>query len=403
MPTYVVMPKLGLNMSEGLLVEWLKKEGDPVKRGESLFIVETDKVTTESVAQADGVLGKILVEAGATVPVRTVVAMILSEGEKASLVGEEIPAPTGASVPSVQASAPAAPVQPTVAMARPGKVLASPLAKRLAAEHGIDLASIQGSGPDGRIGQEDIQRAIAGCQSASTSARVKPAAELQPQALPINGVRAVIAERMTLSVQSTAQLTLHSEVDASGLVNSRERMKADAQRESSPVPSYNAILISLVARALHEHPRLNARQEGQTIRLLPEVHVGLAVDTEAGLVVVVVRDADQKSIIDIHQELGILTKRALVGKSQPDDLSGSTFTITNLGIFGIDGFTPILNPPEVGILGVGRIAERPVIQDGKIVQCPIMTLSLTIDHRLVDGAPAARFLQTLATRVAELA
>ena len=226
---------------------------------------------------------------------------------------------------------------------------------------------------------------------------------LQQQALPINGVRAVIAERMTLSVQSTAQLTLHSEVDASGLVNSRERIKADAQRESSPVPSYNAILISLVARALHEHPRLNARQEGQTIRLLPEVHVGLAVDTEAGLVVVVVRDADQKSIIDIHQELGILTKRALVGKSQPDDLSGSTFTITNLGIFGIDGFTPILNPPEVGILGVGRIAERPVIQDGKIVQCPIMTLSLTIDHRLVDGAPAARFLQTLATRVAELA
>ncbi|HEX9013190.1 MAG TPA: dihydrolipoamide acetyltransferase family protein [Anaerolineaceae bacterium] len=404
MATEVVMPKLGLNMSEGLLVEWLKKEGDPVRRGEALFVVETDKVTTESTAQVDGVLGKITVQAGETVPVRTVVAVILAEGEKAGTA----PAPVTATQPAVSAPA-EAPSAPQPAAPRAGKILASPLAKRLAAENGLDLAEIQGSGPDGRIGQEDVERAVAARRAAPAPAAAAPApgGHTVPvssrESLPIEGIRAVIAERMALSVQTAAQLTLHSEVDAAGLVGYRERMKVDAQRDGSPVPSYNAMLVSLVARALKEHPRLNARQEGKTIQLLGEIHVGLAVDTEAGLVVVVVRDADRKTVAEIHQEIGTLTERALARKSLPDDLSGSTFTITNLGGFGIDGFTPILNPPEVGILGVGRIAEKLVILNGKIAQRPVVTLSLTFDHRLVDGAPAARFLQSLAAHMAELA
>ncbi|HMD88592.1 MAG TPA: dihydrolipoamide acetyltransferase family protein [Anaerolineaceae bacterium] len=400
MPIDVVMPKLGLNMSEGLLVEWLKKEGDPVKRGESLFTVETDKVTTESVAQVDGVLGKILVEAGATVPVRTVVGLILADGEKFN--PDEVAAPAMAQAVIEQKPADAKQIpnnMPSIARSR--KILATPLAKRLATENALDLASIQGTGPDGRIGQEDVERAVSKLQAAPTPAIMTPSAS-QQQILPIDGVRALIAERMTHSMQSSAQLTLHSEIDASGLVNYRQRIKA-ASNDPAAVPSYNAILVFLVARALHENPRLNARQVSQTIHLLSEIHVGLAVDTEAGLVVVVVRDADRKSIADIHKELGILTESALSRKSQPDDLSGSTFTITNLGSFGIDSFTPILNPPEVGILGVGRITEKLVIQDSKVAQHPVTTLSLTIDHRLVDGAPAARFLQTLATNIAELA
>ncbi len=405
MAVEVVMPKLGLNMSEGRLVEWLKKEGDPVQRGEALFVVETDKVTTESTAQIDGVLGKILVEAGATVPVRAVVATILAEGEAADSSGRTAERPLGtlgwsapespAAHPAQEAPDPGIPAEPIQETPRTGKILASPLAKRLAAENGIDLGAVKGTGPDGRIGQEDIERFLADRKAAPA---VRPV-----QSLPIEGVRAVIAERMALSLQTTAQLTLHSEVDATGLVSYRERMKADAQRDAAPVPGYNAILISLVARALKEHPRLNARQVGKTLQLLPEIHVGLAVDTEAGLVVVVVRDADQKSIAEIHQDLDRLTERALARRSQPDDVSGSTFTITNLGNFGVDSFTPILNPPEVGILGVGRITDKLVIANGKVAQRPMVTLSLTFDHRLVDGAPAARFLQVVAGYMAELA
>src|SRR5271157_25571 len=214
MPIDVVMPKLGLNMSEGLLVEWLKKEGDPVKRGESLFTVETDKVTTESVAQVDGVLGKILVEAGATVPVRTVVGLILADGEKFN--PDEVAAPAMAQAVIEQKPADAKQIpnnMPSIARSR--KILATPLAKRLATENALDLASIQGTGPDGRIGQEDVERAVSKLQAAPTPAIMTPSAS-QQQILPIDGVRALIAERMTHSMQSSAQLTLHSEIDASG-------------------------------------------------------------------------------------------------------------------------------------------------------------------------------------------
>jgi pyruvate dehydrogenase E2 component (dihydrolipoamide acetyltransferase) len=186
------------------------------------------------------------------------------------------------------------------------------------------------------------------------------------------------------------------------MVAYRGRMKKESEKTGAPVPGYNAVLISAAAKALREHPRLNARQVDNHIQLLKEVHIGLAVDTEAGLVVAVVRDADRKSILEIHQELSALTERALARRSLPDDLSGSTFTISNLGMFGIDGFTPIINPPEVAILGVGRILEKLVIQDGRVAQVPMMTLSLTFDHRLVDGAPAARFLQSVGVQIGKL-
>jgi pyruvate dehydrogenase E2 component (dihydrolipoamide acetyltransferase) len=191
----------------------------------------------------------------------------------------------------------------------------------------------------------------------------------------------------------SAPVTLHREVDATNLVNLRRTFQREASPAGIEVPGYNALLITMVARALVEHPRMNARQEGDAIQLLKEINVGLAVDTERGLLVVVVRDADQKSALVIESELAILAERAHQGTSSLSDLTGGTFTITNLGMFGIDSFTPIINPPEIGILGVGRIIEKPLMIDGQVQGRPVMILSLTFDHRLIDGAPAAKFLQ----------
>lgn len=387
MPIEVVMPKLGLNMSEGRLLEWLRKEGDPVQRGDPLFVVETDKVTTESEAQVSGVLGKILVPAGDTVPVRTVVTHILAEGEGEDMLSRapvvEMPGIEGPVVTKVQMPALGG-----------GKALASPVAKRMAKEHGIDLASVKGSGPDGRIVQEDIERVLKGRQEA-------PAQLSSEMMLPVDGVRAVIARRMAGSLASTAPVTLQSETDVSELVAFRERLRVNTQN-GDQLPGYNAIFMWLVAQALREHPMLNATQVGEFIKIQTQINIGLAVDTLAGLMVVVVREADKKSIQQIHAELHKLVERALERKSLQEDLEGGTFTITNLGPFGVDGFTPIINPPEMAILGIGRIAEKLVIREGKVTQRHISTLSLTFDHRLVDGAPAGRFLQTIAGLIAEL-
>lgn len=391
MPSDVVMPKLGLNMTEGLLVEWLKKEGDPVKKGDLLFSVETDKITTEAEANVDGVLARILVAAGETVPVRTVVGLITAPGE---LLSEEPSSPAAGALQVERPDARPAGATASPAISQPhGAVLASPIAKRMAAEKGIDLATVKGTGPDGRISLEDVERALA---ERTTGGTGTPAGGNE---IKIEGVRAVIAERMLASSQKTAQVTLHMETDVSAMVAYRQKLKGETIKE---VPSYNAILASVTAQALKEHPFLNAVQEGNVIKTLEKVNVGIAVDTDAGLVVVVVPDTDRKDPQAVQAELTPLIERALARKSQPDDLSGGTFTITNLGGFGVEGFTPIINPPEMAILGVGRIIEKLVIVDGKVAQRPMMTLSLTFDHRLVDGAPAARFLQTLSNKLAAL-
>jgi pyruvate dehydrogenase E2 component (dihydrolipoamide acetyltransferase) len=393
MPIEVVMPKLGLNMSEGLLVEWLKKEGDPVTRGEPLFVVETDKVTTESQAQVSGVLGKILVPAGDTVPVRAIVAHILSEGDAPKAQFSQPDRMRVEKESIIEAS-----TEVKVPMLAQGneKVLASPVAKRMAREYGLDLAAVKGSGPAGRITQEDVERAF---QSQGQA----PVAEVSETSVPIEGVRAVIARRMADSLASTAPVTLHSEIDVSELVAFRDRLRATEETNGTQIPGFNAIFIYLAAKALHEHPHLNAKQVGGAIQLQEQIHIGLAVDTPAGLMVVVIRQADQKTIPEIHQELQELVSRALARKSRPEDLEGGTFTITNLGQFGVDGFTPIINPPEMAILGIGRIAEKLVIRGGKVMQRHMSTLSLTFDHRLVDGAPAGRFLQSMGILIEGLA
>jgi len=431
MPTNVVMPKLGLNMIEGLVVEWLKQVGDFVKQGDLLFVVETDKITTESEAQVEGVLAKILVSAGEVVPVSTPVAIILAKDE--ALAGDE------AQVPSDVTQSPASQkkkhaIRPTQAsptgkvLASPAakrlakeyglelstipgsgrfdsikqmdvegfleahkhehstKPLASPLAKRVAKEFGVDLMAIVGTGKNGQITRDDVERAATEQEQPATPFGVT-------QRIPISGVRATIAERMLLSMQQSAQITLHTEVDATYLVRLRHAFQEVAFSAGIDVPSYNALLIEIVAQALSDHPHINARQEGDTILELEEVNVGLAVDTMRGLLVVVIKNADQKSALAIESELTTLAERARLGTATLDDLTGSTFTLTNLGMFGVDGFTPIINPPEVGILGVGRIVEKPVMVGGQVQGRPRMSLSLTFDHRVIDGAPAAKFLQ----------
>jgi pyruvate dehydrogenase E2 component (dihydrolipoamide acetyltransferase) len=394
MAVQVVMPKLGLNMTEGTVVQWLKREGDRVERGEPLFVLETDKTTMEAEAQASGVLGRILATAGETVPVATVVAIIVAEGEQIpETLAFAPPIRTARESVAPAAARPQEEMKPE--LISEARVLASPVAKRLAREQGVDLSTVPGTGLGGRITQEDVERVMAAKQ-----ARVVEPAGVE--VIRVKGVRAVIAERMMQSVRNTAQVTLHMDADAGSLVAYRSRLKAEDEASGGEARSYNAVLISLVARALREHPYMNATAVGHAIQLLDEVNVGLAVDTERGLLVVVVRSADKKSIANITEELSGLSQRAQVGTSMPDDLTGGTFTVTNLGTFGVETFTPIINPPEMGILGIGRIMQKPVVRSGQVIVGQTIGLSLTFDHRWVDGAPAARFLQFIRNSVEQL-
>lgn len=397
----VVMPKLGLTMSEATLVEWLKQEGDLVQKGELLFTIESEKATLEIEAPCGGTL-QILVPAGETVPVMTPVARLeggaaVSEPEdgarvKASPKARALARRRGLSLRGLKGSGPrdmivsadlvnAKPLEEVEAQeAEPVK--ASPVARRVAAEAGIDLAEVAGTGPQGRVTRADVER-IAPCEGASRKIEA------------LTGLRRVIAERLSEGWRERPQVTLTTEADATNLVMLRRQLI----EEMGEKISYDAILVMLVARALGEHPYMNAMLTEKGIEQMTRVNIGVAVDTERGLLVPVVRDAGAQKLSAINRRLREMTERALEGTSTPDELTGGTFTITNLGMFGIDAFTPIINPPECAVLGVGRIVSRPVGLDGQIVLREMMALSLSFDHRLVDGAPAARFLYRVRTLI----
>jgi pyruvate dehydrogenase E2 component (dihydrolipoamide acetyltransferase) len=390
MAVKLLMPKLGLNMVEGQVTEWKKKEGDQVKKGEAIYTVETDKVTNEVEAPENGKLIKILVKEGEVVPVRQVVGILAGEGEEVdinALMAETMPGSAAVNPSNQQAAAEKA-TATIVASSMGGSIMASPLAKRLAAEKGINLAEVKGSGPGERITTEDIEKAIASTGPSSLSG------ELPGRIIPLVGVRKVVAERMTLSAKTIPMVTLNSELDVTAAVNYREALKK-AGLEKSEIPGYNAIFAYLSAKALKEFPYLNASLTDKGIRLIDVVNIGIAVDTPEGLLVVVLRDADKKSVLEINSELIALAERAQNHKSAPSDLGGSTFTITNLGMVGVDSFNPIINPPEAGILGIGRLNEKEIVNEGKVHKGFSAIFSLTFDHRVIDGAPAARFLQLL--------
>jgi pyruvate dehydrogenase E2 component (dihydrolipoamide acetyltransferase) len=441
MATKIIMPQGGQHVEEGRLVKWLKAEGDPVKKGEPVCEVETEKVVLEVESPADGVLLKIVVPAGEKVAVFATIGIVGAAGEqvdlsklgpeekedkgvdiaeirkrlaaktaggdtavKASGRAKKLAAEKGIDLTAVQGTGPGGRIveedvlraaeelakAPEEVMV--GKVKISPVAKKIAEDKGLDVSSLQGTGPMGRIMKEDVLRAAEekGKKPAAAAGGLKQVKET----IPIRGVRQVIFDRMHQSLQQSAQLTLTMEVNAAELGRFR-KILVDSLKDKNIKISYNAILVKVIARALEAHPKMNASVIKDEIWLWESVNVGVAVDAEQGLIVPVVRDANKKDLLAIQKDIDDKVERSKNKKLVPDDLQGGTFTLTGLGFLDIEAFTPILNPPEVGILGVGKIIEKPVVENGQITVGQRMMLSLTFDHRIIDGADGARFLKTI--------
>jgi pyruvate dehydrogenase E2 component (dihydrolipoamide acetyltransferase) len=397
------MPKFGLTMTEGTIQKWFKAEGDAIKAGESLFEVETEKVLYEVESPASGTVAKLLYPLEATVAVGLPVAVIAEAGENVA----EVAAKYGGGAPAAKAAAPApsaasAPAQATApsASGRREGAPVTPAARKLAQEHNVDLSRVTGTGPGGRVTREDVEKAISEAAKAPAPAPVAAPAATPATAAPaaastpLRGMRKVIAERMHKSLQGSAQLTITTEVDVTQLIDRRQ----EVQREFNA--TYTDFIVQACAHALKQHPRMNAALEGETLKTQEQVSVGVAVALEEGLIVPVIHNTDKKSLKEIAQEARGLAEKARAGKLTLEEVSGGTFTVSNLGMYGVDGFTPILNAPQTGILGVGRIVEKPVIYRGEIAKRSTMVLSLTFDHRVIDGAPAGAFLQTVADLLA---
>ena len=385
MAVEVVMPKFGLTMQEGTIQRWFKAEGERINKGEPLFEVETEKVLYDVEAPASGCVAKLLFAVEAVVPCAAVVAVIAVDGEDAAAIahayrGGPRTAPAGSRTASPAAPPASTAVRETsISPTRSASatVPVTPAARKLATDHGIDLATLQGTGPGGRITREDVDAVIAhgiACPPTGSASTLR-------------GMRKSIAERMLKSVQTTAQLTICTEADATALVARRERLAA-----GFPL-TYTDLLIAAVAAALRKHPHLNATASADAVQEHDSIDIGVAVALEDGLIAPIIRAADKRSLRAIAEESRQLAERARRGTLGVDEVTGGTFTITNLGMYGIDGFTPILQTPQVAILGIGRIVEKPVVHAGQIVPRAMMTLSLTFDHRVVDGAPAAVFLR----------
>lgn len=449
MATKVHMEALSPTMEEGQVVRWLKSEGDAVKEGDVLAEIETDKATMELVARGAGVLRKIALTEGGVAPVGQVIGVIAaadediesilatvaagasgsnggsgadSGGQATQQVEEAGPAPAelgdgGRTAPVGQAAPDHAtppgpeagglpdgggsPVAVTsVAPPTDDRIKASPLARRLAAESGVDLRTIRGSGPGGRIVKSDIT-AVAGRPVAAASAATAPPALPAPapagpevEEIPLTQMRKTIARRLVTSIGPVPTFYLTRDVDMRRAVASRERMNALLERDGIKA-SINDIVLKAVAVALSLHPEVNASWGETVVRRYRRVHLGVAVAVEDGLITPVVRDADRKRVRDIAVEVRQLVARARDRRLKPEEYTGATFSVSNLGMFGIEEFTAIINPPEAGILAVGRVEDRVVAEDGQPVVRPRMRMTMSCDHRVVDGAMGARFLQTL--------
>jgi pyruvate dehydrogenase E2 component (dihydrolipoamide acetyltransferase) len=395
MATEVKLPRLGQGMEAGTIVKWLKQEGEAVEKGEPLYELDTDKVTQEVEAEASGVLIKIAVSEG-EVPVGETIAFIGNEGEEAPLSAEkpaEAPQREPEREEGREAAAEAAREQSTPASAAAGtnggRIKASPLARRIARERGIELGSLRGTGPDGRIVAEDVERAQA--QPAAAPAPVAAAASGEVTSTPLSNVRKTIARRLTEAWTVPAfQLTV--DVDMT-----RTQELVQKQRELHPDVRITVtdILTKVSAQALMRHRDMNVQFTGDALVAFPNANVGIAVAAPQGLVVPVVRNAEQLSIAQIAQVRGDLVSRARDNKLKADDLDGGTFTISNLGMYDVDVFTAVLNPPQASIVAVGQTRDMVVPRDGELHVLPIMTMTLTCDHRAVDGATGAEFLKTL--------
>ena len=384
----VAMPKFGLTMHEGTVQRYFKAVGESVAVGEPLYEVETEKVLYEVEAPAGGVVVAWLVAEGDTVDCGVAVAVLAEPGEDLAAIGGRYAArasSNGARSPaSAAAPQPPAPAAPSAPVTGGGRRAVSPVARKLAAELGINVDTVEGTGPGGRVTKEDVERAAQQPKAAAAPASPQAAARA-----PMRGARKTIAERMHQSLRDSAQLTITTEADVTPATELRTRLKNEFDL------TYTDMIVHAAARALLRHPRVAARLEGAEIVAPPQIDVGIAVALSEGLIVPLIRDAARKQLREIAIESKALGEKARTGHLKLEDVTGGVFTVTNLGTYGVDAFTPILNPGETGILGVGRIVEKPAIYRGEIARRAMMTLSLTFDHRVVDGAPAAEFLQTV--------
>lgn len=454
MATEIRMPRLGWTMEEGIFGEWLKKDGETIQSGDFLFTIEGDKATQEIEAFDSGILRipPNAAKPGDLITVGTVLAYTVRPGENFDFGTQSVAQSTAATVAAQVATAVTADalseqskIQGLSWQEQKSKIAISPRARRVASELGVDWHGLTGSGSSGRIIERDIRAAAAAAATkpveqptagpeekvratpiavrmaqeagidlaelaaqkpgeridradveaviaARAATLAAPAPSTAVEAMPVTNIRRLIAQRMLESAQGTAAVTLTTEVDATALVKLREELKTAFAPRGYAVPSYNDLFAKLTAVALQEHPLLNARWQGDEIVLNKAVHIGIAVDTPEGLLVPVVRNVHSQSLREIAAQSKALIEKALARKLSAAELQDGTFTITNLGIYNIDAFTPIINPPQCAILGIGRIVKKPAVVGEKIKARDMVALSLTFDHRIVDGAPAARFL-----------
>ncbi|MYF98694.1 2-oxo acid dehydrogenase subunit E2 [Candidatus Poribacteria bacterium] len=435
------MLQMDQTMTKGKIGKWLVKEGDTVTEGQPLLEIETDKVVHEQESPADGIIAQILPEEGSDVPVNALLAIIAAPGEEVERVEADIidvPPQTDQSEQTTTKPAISTKTQPSstiptnikvsptakelaeklsidltqVKASGPGgrilesdinrfietraetstgteRLKASPLARRLAKEFGLDLTTINGSGHEGRIVRDDVLQVAN--EIPTQVLQTEPAAS---EIIELSGIRKIIAERMTMSVQTNASVTLHTEVDATNLVELRGQLNEIVQEQEINI-TYTDLIIKIVATVLREHPNINATLTDEGIHLLADINIGVAVALEDGLVVPVVRNVDKIGLGEISAQIKSLAEKARNNQLTPGELQGGTFTLTNLGNYGVDAFTPIINPPEAAILGVGRILKKPVVHNDEITIRHMLSLSLTFDHRIIDGAPAAQFLNSV--------
>ena len=397
MATEVRMPQLGLTMEEGTIAKWIKQEGDKINSGDILVEITTDKLSSEIESEVDGYLLKIVALEGDDIPVKGLIAIIGEEGEKV----DEILAPKAqvevkAEETDVKIEAEVAPK--ALSVTQSGRIKASPLAKKIAADLGVDLTTLEGSGPNGRIVQKDVLSAESKLAASSAEVEVAVPAPIQTAVSgdivkPLTNMRKVIGKRMQASKNTAPHVTITTEVNVDKTIALRSKLNA---KNSDVRFSYTDILVKMSAVALRNYPKLNSSITEDSIILHDKVNVGVAVALDDGLIVPVVRDADRKGLKSITRETKDLISKARTNTLLPDEMSGATFTISNLGGYDIDGFTPVINLPEAAILGVGRIVKKPIVNENdEIVAASMMVLSLSFDHRIVDGAQAAEFLKAI--------
>ena len=392
----VVMPALEMAQENGKLLSWRKKEGERVAKGEPLLEIETDKAVVEVEAPGDGILAGITANVGAVIAVGETIAWLVAPGEKPPAKSAAAPAARAASAGAPQASAATATVARQAGTAAPQ---ISPKARRLAKELGVDLAQIRGTGPDGVITTEDVQTFANAKGSAGAGAA--PAAATPAPGEALSAVARLMAERTTQSWTSVPHFFLVRDVDAGALVETQKRLSAAAEKTQSAAPTVTDLLIALVARMVVKHPRMNSSWTGEGIRANPDVNISVAMAVKDGVVSAVIHKANTLRLAEISVQRRELTERARAGRLRPADIAGGTFTISNLGMYRVDAFTAIITPPQAAILAVGSISERVVPVQGKPGIRPMMTMTLSSDHRVVDGARAAEFLSELADAIRE--